>query len=215
MNLFDNFNNNLSFLLKPTIFQPSRFINDKYGKKYTRSDYKRDKTMGCRGTAFYLFASLTNSFDNLNQFIFKREELDLFIKKYELISPINDNRNIDIPNKTIAILSLFGNVFERYYVPLHTFVLIRFDNESGNNFKILQSWNDGNLFISINKMSSDWTLNPIETILSIIDNNDVFSWKKLFGENSIYNMKDNDSIYLKYKFRYQVLIDKIDESWYN
>jgi hypothetical protein len=213
MNQIDKLNNNLYSLLKPSVFQPSRFVNNKYKKKYTRSDYKNDKTMGCRGTSFYLFISLTNPFCDLNNVVSKREVLDEYIKKYELISPSKTiNTEIEVPNKSISIVSLFANVFDRYYVPWHTFILIRFDNPTGNNFKILQSWNDEELFISINELSSIWISSPYESLLSIVQNMDIESWEKLFGHKTLYNLTENDK--LKYKFNFQLIIDDIDSSWY-
>lgn len=216
MDQFDKFNENLYLLLNKTFFQPSRFVNNKYGKKYTRSDYNMDKTMGCRGTAFYLFGTLSNNINHLNESLSKRGELDKYIEKYELVSPSKTiNTEIPIPNKSLCIISLFANVFENYYVPLHTLVLIRFDNPTGNNFKIIQSWNDGEIFVSINEMSSDWILNPEPQILSIIKNRDIQSWYSLFGYKTTLNIKEEKSESIKYKFNFQLLIDDIDSSWYN
>ena len=214
MNLqFDNFNNNINLLLEQTNFQPSRFVNKKYGKKYTRRDYNNDKTMGCRGTAFYLFATLTNNKHLLNEEIPNREELDYYIEKYDLISSSTTiNTEIIIPNKSIAIVSLFANVFGKYYVPWHTFLLIRFDNETGHNFKILQSWNDKKIFISIYELSTDWIHNPSDYILSIIKRKNIYSWKKLFGNKTIENIIEDDKI--KYKFNFQILNNNINESWF-
>lgn len=216
MNQFDKFNDNLYSLLNPTFFQPARFVNRKYGKKYTRSDYNMDKTMGCRGTAFYTFGTLSNHIDCLNVSLPIRDELDKYIEKYELVSPSKTiNTSLSIPNKSLCIISLFANVFEQYYVPWHTFILIRFDNHTGNNFKIIQSWNDGETFVSINEMSSGWILNPEETILSIVRNQDIESWNKLFGYKTTLNIKESDfSRLIKYKFNFQMLIDDIDSSWY-
>jgi hypothetical protein len=216
MNQFDKFNHNLYYLLNPTVFQPSRFVNNKYGRKYTRSDYENDKTMGCRGTSFYLFASLTNGMQELNESISKRESLESYISKYELLSPSKTvNTEIDIPNKSIAIVSLFARVFEQYYVPWHTFILIRFDNPSGNNFKILQSWNDEELIISINELSLNWCSSPSDCLLSIVQNRDVKCWERLFGHKTVVSLKETEtSENLKFQFNFQVLVDDIDSSWY-
>lgn len=209
MNQFDIFNENLYNFLNPGVFQPARFVHNKYGKKYTRKDYESDKTMGCRGTAFYIFASMTNNISDLNQSVFKRVSLDSYIKKFELISPSKTiNKPIIVPNKSISIVSLFANVFDGYYVPWHTFILIRFDNQTGNNFKILQSWNDEDLIISINELSSTWISNPSDHILSIVDStiHKTNSWNHLFGH------KTCDG--LKYQFNFQLLTDDIDCSWF-
>ena len=217
MNQFDKFDENLYYLLKQSEFQPSRFVFNKYGKSYNRSDYKKDKTMGCRGTAFYTFASLTNHKDDLNKDVFKRQELDSFIEKYELISPSKTiNSEIVIPNKSIGIVALFANVFNMYYVPWHTFIIIRFDNPSGNNFKIIQSWNDEQLIISVNEMSSGWVSNPSDAILSIVKNRDIDCWEQLFNHKTVYNLLDENSIKkIRFKFNFQLLIDDIEPSWYN
>lgn len=214
MNQFDKFNDNLYSLLNPTFFQPSRFVNRKYGKKYTRADYDQDKTMGCRGTAFYLFGTLTNNVGCLNDSLPIREQLDEYIEKYDLVSPSKTiNTDIPLPNKALCVVSMFANVFERYYVPWHTFIILRFDNQTGKNFKILQSWNDGETFVSINELSSGWISNPEETILSIVRNRDIDSWHKLFGHKTTLNVKERENI--KYKFNFQLLIDDIDSSWYS
>ena len=220
---FDQFESKLYSLLNPTTFQPARFVSKKYGKKYTRSDYEHDKVMGCRGTAYYLYASLTNHIDDINEVVHKRKELDSFIEKYELISPSKTiNSEINIPNKAIGLVTLFGNVFNMYYVPWHTFIIIRFDNPSGNNFKILQSWNDGQMILSINEMSSGWISNPNDAILSIVKNRDIESWKQLFNHKTVYNLiedrldQEDDARLkkLKFKFNFQLIVDDIDPSWY-
>ena len=217
MNQFEKFNDNLYSLLNPIFFQPARFVNRKYGKKYTRSDYEMDKTMGCRGTAFYLFGTLSNHIGCLNDSLPRRDELDKYIEKYDLCSPSKTiNTDIPLSNKSICVVSMFANVFERYYVPWHTFVIIRFDNPSGNNFKIMQSWNDGETFVSVNELSSGWISNPEETILSIIRYRDIESWHQLFGHKTTLNIKENDfSRFIKFKFNFQLLIDDIDLSWYS
>jgi hypothetical protein len=210
---FDKFNDNLYSLLNTKVFQPSRFVNNKYGRKYTRSDYENDKTMGCRGTAFYLFASLTNNIQELNEVASKRESLESYISKYELLSPSKTvNTSVEIPNKSITVVTLFAQVFERYYVPWHTFILIRFDNPSGNNFRILQSWNDEDLFISVNELSSNWISNPSDSLLSIVRNRNIKSWEELFGHKTLYNLTENEN--LKFNFNFQLLAEDIDSSWY-
>lgn len=216
MNQFDKLNENLYSLLNPTFFQPSRFVNRKYGKKYTRSDYDMDKKMGCRGTAFYTFGTLSNHIDCLNDSLPRRDQLDKYIEKYELVSPSKTiNTDLTIPNKSVCIISLFANVFDRYYVPWHTFIIIRFDNHTGKNFKIIQSWNDEKTFVSVNELSSDWILNPEETILSIVRNRDIESWHQLFGYKTTLNIKESEfSREIKFKFNFQLLIDDIDPSWY-
>jgi hypothetical protein len=214
MTQFNKFNENLYQLLNPTGFQPARFVHNKYGKKYTRNDYNSDKTMGCRGVSFYIFASMTNNINELNESVPKRERLDSYIKKFELISPSKTiNKTIDVPNKSVSIVSLFANIFEGYYVPWHTFILIRFDNPTGSNFKILQSWNDEELIISIYELSSNWISNPCDYILSIIENRDAEAWKQLFGYKTCENICFEKV--LKYQFNFQLLNDDIDCSWYD
>jgi hypothetical protein len=155
--------------------------------------------------------------DSLNESLPIRNDLDSYIEKYDLVSPSKTiNTNIPIPNKSLCIVSMFANVFEMYYVPWHTFILVRFDNPSGNNFKILQSWNDGETIISINELTSNWISNPEETILSVIKSRNIDSWIKLFSHKTTLNIRQRENEHkIKYKFNFQLLIDDIDMSWYS
>lgn len=199
MSSFANFSFNLEYLLKN--FKPGKTLSNLGVCTWTRS---KDKATGCRSTGPYLFLSLINNVNDLNKLVHIPNNLRDFLSNVNNAEDCFDMVSIN----TVTMFTILYN-WGGYYTPLHTFCILNIEN----NYRIIQSWDDGRLSIDVNSLSGKWTnQNLMIDLVNLFKTYSSVNWNNLFTNKTLKNVSDDNET-IKYKFKCKFITAPIHDSW--